>query len=111
MRVSAARRERMRQLNADPEFKAKHSAAARERMRQLHADPEFKAKHSERMRQLHADPEFKAKQAGLVDIKIPAWCPLSLWGEFIDVAKEQGEFAACAHIRKLKREMERGASE
>ncbi len=58
-----ARAERMKAMNADPEFKAKHAAAARERMKAMHADPEFKAKHAERMKAMHADPEFKAKHA------------------------------------------------
>ena len=43
--------ERMRRLNADPEF----AAANAERMRRLHADPEFAAAHAERMRRLNAD--------------------------------------------------------
>ena len=38
--------ERMRKLNADPEFKARHAKEAAERMRKLHADPEFKARHA-----------------------------------------------------------------
>jgi len=45
--------ERMRKMNADPEF-AKANA---ERMRKLHADPEFAKAKAERMRKLHADPE------------------------------------------------------
>ena len=53
-----ARSERMRKLNADPEFAKAHA----ERMRKLHADPEFAKAAAERMRKLHADPEFKAKQ-------------------------------------------------
>ena len=47
----SANAERMRKLNADPEF----AAAAAERMRKLHADPEFAAADAERMRKLHAD--------------------------------------------------------
>ena len=52
-RHSAANAERMRKLNADPEFAAAHA----ERMRKLHADPEFAAAHAERMRKLNADPD------------------------------------------------------
>jgi hypothetical protein len=55
------KRERMKALNADPDFKAKLRATASERMKALHADPDFKAKQSERMKALHADPDFKAK--------------------------------------------------
>ena len=51
--------ERMRKLNADPEF----AKAKAERMRQRHADPEFAAAHAERMRQRHADPEFAKANA------------------------------------------------
>ena len=54
----ALKAERMKALNADPEFKAKLSAASSERMKALNADPEFKAKTAERMKALHADPEF-----------------------------------------------------
>ena len=45
--------ERMRQLHADPEFRAANA----ERMRQRNADPEFRAAHAERMRQRHAENE------------------------------------------------------
>ena len=58
-RHSAANAERMRKLNADPEFAAAHA----ERMRKLHADPEFAAAHAERMRKRNADPEFAAANA------------------------------------------------
>ena len=51
--------ERMRRLNADPEFAAAHA----ERMRRRHADPEFAAANAERMRRLNADPEFAAANA------------------------------------------------
>ena len=50
--------ERMRQLQADPEFAKAHAERAAERMRQRHADPEFARANAERMRQRHADPEF-----------------------------------------------------
>ena len=53
------RAERMRRLNADPEFAAAHA----ERMRRRHADPEFAAANAERMRRLNADPEFAAANA------------------------------------------------
>ena len=36
----------------------RHSAAKAERMRQLNADPEFAKANAERMRKRHADPEF-----------------------------------------------------
>ena len=41
---------------------------ASERMRELNADPAFKAKHRERMRELNADPAFKARRAPLRDL-------------------------------------------
>ena len=37
---------------------AAHAERASERMRALNADPEFAKAHAERMRALHADPEF-----------------------------------------------------
>ena len=51
-------RERMKRLNADPEFAARHKAAARERMKRLHADPEF-----ERYRIVRLRAAFKARQS------------------------------------------------
>ena len=64
------RAERMKRLNADPEFAAKQAAAATECMKRLHADPEFVAKQaaaaSERMKRLHADPEFEQKRIAAI---------------------------------------------
>ena len=41
------------------------------RMRQLNADPEFREAHRERMRQLHADPEFReANREAVIDAAI-----------------------------------------
>jgi len=56
---NSAQAERMRKLNADPEF----AAANAERMRKLHADPEFAAANAERMRKLHADAK-RARDLG-----------------------------------------------
>ena len=59
------RAERMRRLNADPEFAAAHA----ERMRRRHADPEFAAAHAERsaerMRRLNADGRIHSHIAGM----------------------------------------------
>ena len=55
--------ERMRKLNADPEFAKAHAERAAERMRKLNADPEFAKAKAERMRQRHADPEFAKANA------------------------------------------------
>jgi hypothetical protein len=52
--------ERMRKLNADPEFK--------EKLSKLHADPAFKEAAAERMRKLNADPAFKEKHHFLADL-------------------------------------------
>ena len=60
---NSAQAERMRKLNADPEFAAAHAERMRERMRKLHADPEFAAANAERMRKLHADAK-RARDLG-----------------------------------------------
>jgi hypothetical protein len=73
----------MKQLHADPDFKAKLSAAASERMKALNADPDFKAKQSERMKALNADPDFKAKLSAAASERMkalnadPAFNPLA----------------------------------
>jgi hypothetical protein len=55
------RAERIRRLNADPQFAAERS----ERMKRLHADPFFAAKQaagaSKNMKRLWVDPEFREK--------------------------------------------------
>jgi hypothetical protein len=53
-----ANAERMRKLNADPEFAKANAERSAERMRKLNADPEFAKANAERMRKLNADPEF-----------------------------------------------------
>jgi len=58
-----AQAERMRRLNADPEFAAKNA----ERMRRLNADPEFAAKHAERMRRLNAEGRAGRKRLPLTE--------------------------------------------
>ena len=35
-------------------------------------------------------------------VKIPKWVPVDLRGEFRDMAREFGEFAAAAHCRSMK---------
>ena len=125
-----SRSERMKALNADPEFKARNAAAASKRMKALHADPEFKARHAERMKALNADPEFKAKISKLSAARmkalnadpefkarhraairrhfdgcdVPSWVPDDLRDDYIDVARLSGEEAAASHVRRLKRE-------
>jgi hypothetical protein len=71
--------ERMRALNADPEFKKANAERSAERMRALNADPEFKKanaeRSAERMRALNADPAVDMRHkhiraldaAGLLD--------------------------------------------
>ena len=96
-------RERMRRLHQDPEF----AAARDERMRRLHQDPEFAAARDERMRRLNQDPEFAAMMARYRrghGIPIPDWVPDDLCADYADTAREQGEEAAAAHVRRLKRE-------
>ena len=57
-----AQAERMKALNADPEFAKAHAECGRKHMKALNADPEFKKASAERGRKqlkaLHADPEF-----------------------------------------------------
>ena len=125
---AAARDERMRRLNQDPEFAAANAERGRERMRRLHQDPEFAAARDERMRRLHQDPEFAAARdergrermrrlnqdpefAAMMaryrrghGIPIPDWVPDDLCADYADTAREQGEEAAAAHVRRLKRE-------
>lgn len=124
--------ERMRKLNADPEFKARHSERMRKqmlklhanpafaarnsaRMRMRHADPIYQAKHRERAREMHANPEFKEwhrkriregirKSQGLKGVQIPLWVPRDLWQDFIDVALQSDEIDAARHVRRLKHE-------
>ena len=61
-----ARVERMKHMNADPEFAARRDAVSGERMRRLHADPVFAAKQAagatEAMKRLNADPVLAAKK-------------------------------------------------
>ena len=52
--IKINRSERMKRLNADPEFAKRHSERGRERMKRLHADPEFAKRNSERMKRLAA---------------------------------------------------------
>ena len=59
------RAERMRRLNADPEFAAANAERAAERMRRLNADPEFAAANAERMRRLNADGRIHPHIAGM----------------------------------------------
>ena len=108
---AAARDERMRRLNQDPEFAAANAERGRERMRRLHQDPEFAAARDERgrerMRRLNQDPEFAAMMARYRrghGIPIPDWVPDDLCADYADTAREQGEEAAAAHVRRLKRE-------
>jgi hypothetical protein len=54
---SAAARELITRLHADPEFAAAHAERSRERMTRLNA---------ERMTRLHADPEFEAKRIAAI---------------------------------------------
>lgn len=75
--LRVGRAERLRQLHANPEFRAAcierlrrawdkpevraaQSRRAAERMRRMHANPEFRAAAAERMRRLNAEPEFRA---------------------------------------------------
>jgi hypothetical protein len=57
----------LRKLHADLEFARKHSERSSEHMYKLHADLEFARRHSERgleqMRKIHANPESKKKIA------------------------------------------------
>jgi hypothetical protein len=78
--------ERMRKLNADPEFAKAHA----ERMRKLHADPEFAKAHAERMRKLHA------KKRGF---DIPEWVPSEYRQLFCDLVKEKHLDFALRRIR------------
>ena len=56
----------MKRLRTNPAIAAKTAAAASERMKRLNADPEFAAAASERMKRLLADPAFATKRiAGL----------------------------------------------
>jgi group I intron endonuclease len=50
--------EHLKNLHANPEFKAKRLA----QLKVLNADPEFQAKRLERLNRIHADPEFQAKR-------------------------------------------------
>ena len=50
-------------MHTDPEFAARHAAAASERMKRLNADPEYSAANRERMKRQRRDPEFAARQA------------------------------------------------
>jgi len=63
--------ERVKSMNADPEFKAALSARSKAmqadpefkaKMKAMHADPEFKAALSARMKAVHKDPVFAAAQ-------------------------------------------------
>ena len=88
-----------------------HAERGRERMRRLHQDPEFAAARDERgrerMRRLNQDPEFAAMMARYRrghGIPIPDWVPDDLCADYADTAREQGEEAAAAHVRRLKRE-------
>ena len=102
---TTANAERMRRLNADPEFAVANAERGRERMRRLHQDPEFAAAHAERMRRRHQDPEFRRRlRSGRAGIAIPKWVPDDLIPDFVDVALLSGEEAAAAHVRRLKRE-------
>lgn len=58
----------MRQLNADPEFRA----AATERMRKINTDPECIRKRTATRR------ETMAKMRGAVPVAVPKWCPQDL---------------------------------
>ena len=84
--------ERMKALNADPEFKARNAAAASKRMKALHADPEFKARLKAGIQRRH------------FGVEVPAWVPNDLRDDYIDVARLSGEDAAASHVRRLKRE-------
>ena len=84
--------ERMKALNADPEFKARNAAASAERMKALHADPEFKARLKAGIQRRH------------FGVEVPAWVPNDLRDDYIDVARLSGEDAAASHVRRLKRE-------
>ena len=59
------------------------------------------------MRRLNQDPEFAAMMARYRrghGIPIPDWVPDDLCADYADTAREQGEEAAAAHVRRLKRE-------
>lgn len=111
--ATSANAERMRKLNADPEFAATNAERTAERMRKLHADPEFAAAHAERMRKLNADPEFAAANAERMrkrhadrrGYEIPQWVrDADLVLDFTAVADAEDEIVAARHCRRLKTE-------
>lgn len=42
-----------------------------------------------------------------IPVPIPKWVPASLYEDFLDVARDQGEEAAASHVRRLKAEAAR----
>ena len=52
-------RAKMKIVQADPEYKARHAAA----MKIVQADPEYKARHAAISKIAQADPEYKARQS------------------------------------------------
>lgn len=60
---------------------------------------------SQARRKALADPEVRARMRKRAKgVVIPAWVPVTLHEDYLDVADEQGEEAAAAHVRRLKRE-------
>ena len=53
-----AQAERMKALNADPEFKKASAERGRKQLKALNADPEFAKARDEQLKALNADPEF-----------------------------------------------------
>ena len=56
----AALSARSKAMNADPEFKAAQAARSKARMKAMHADPVYAAANSARRTAMNADPEYKA---------------------------------------------------
>jgi hypothetical protein len=87
---------------ANPVVRAKMSEGCQKML----ADPVKRAIRTAASKKAWADPATRARMSGF-KIGIPAWVPGYLYDEFIQTAREQGEFEAARCVRLLKREAER----
>jgi hypothetical protein len=108
--VRARMSEASKRAWADPEVRARISEA---RKRAL-ADPEVRARISEARKRALADPEVRARMseaskrawAKRRDFEVPGWVVAAgLDDDFRDIAQQDGEEAAAAFCRALKRQM------
>ena len=116
----AKRLARLRARFDDPAFAEKHRAISAERMRKNALDKEFQARRLAGLHLKFDDPEFhataKARATALWKGRrragrkvILPWVPPDLAGEFERLARELGEFEACAEIRRIKRKAEQAS--